>query len=829
MSKARQYNLRSLYFSDRITEAMNGFLGYSLTIVEAPMGYGKTTFVWERLKNIEAEILWQKVYDNSVSGFWRGFCRQLGEVDRDRALSLTALGLPNDGTTINEALSIIEEMKLQKSTVLAIDDYHLVSCPETNEFIERLVKREIPHLHLILIARHTGLQGTEELKLKRYMLHIKKEAFEFSVKDIMAYYHLCGFLINEEKAEMLYALTEGWISALYLVMLNYQENESLDITKDISKLIENAVYRHFSEETKDLLLALCIFEDFNLEQAVFMSNNDNAEKVLSDVIAKNAFVKYNSASKTYQIHTIFMNYLQEELENRNVQKDLYQRAGQWFLTIGEYSLAHHYFYLYGDFENIYLALEKEKHAEVNCEYKKEMLIKFILECPKWVKEKHHFAILVLAFELYTYNEMEFFCVACEEFVDNLKRDESISDEERNRFLGEYELLMGFTVYNNIREMSKHHLKACEMLKGPSFLLPRRGIWTFGSPSILFLFYRESGGLENAIESMFEALPHYSQATDGNANGGEYCLKAEGYFYRGDFENALITNHQAIHRAEAKNQVSNTMCALFLMMRIALMKGNFTDVLELIQKMHQEIATSKEFLLLHTAEICEGYIYALLNQTHKIPRWLQEGDYSSDRLLFPNYAMLNIVYGRILLIKGEYHKLIGSMENLIDIASVFPNLLGQIHTYIYVGAAYRKIFRQSEALGFLKKALDLAMPDKLYIPFVENCDYIKPLMEELQREERYLEYVETILNLYESYQNAMELIEKKRYIDSSPKLSDREMEVARLAAGGLTNKEIGGKLFISTNTVKMALKSIYSKLSINNRMLLKEYLESKKLL
>lgn len=825
MPKTRKCNSKSLYFSERITEAIGGLLGYPLTIVEAPMGYGKTTLVRESLKNIDAEIIWQKVYDDNLSGFWKGFCSKLGGVDQAKAQSLAALGFPNDSTTRYEALAIIEEIELQKDIVLVIDDYHIVACTETNDFIEFLVKNEIPQLHLILIARHIGLQGIEELSLKAYLLHIKKQAFEFSHQDIKEYYHLCGILLQDDEVQMLYDLTEGWISALYLIMMNYWENESLDTPKDIGKLIENAVYRYFSPEIKELLLSLCLFECFNLEQAIYVSKNQNAESLLSEIISKNAFVKYDGSSKTYQIHNIFTNFLQEKLEIKNIHKPLYQRVAQWYLKVGDYILAEHYFYLCKDFDGIYLALEKEKNEAENYEHNKDILIKFFVECPNEVKKKHHFAMIALAFELYTYNEMELFVTACEEFLKNLQRDNKLEDNERNRLLGEYELLISFTDYNDIQKMSVHHLKACELLKEPSSLLPRRGIWTFGSPSILYMFYRESGKLEDTLESMFKALPHYSQATDGNANGGEYCMKAERYFYRGDFENALITNHQAIHRSASQNQISNIICALFLMMRVSFMNGNLGYALELLQKMHEEIEFTKEYLLLHTVEICEGYLYSLLNQSHKIPRWLGEGDYSSNRLLFPNYAMMNIVYGRALLIKGEYHKLIGSMENFIGIASVFTNLLGQIHTYIYVAAANRRIFRQNEAFLFLKKALDLAMPDKLYIPFVENCDYIKPLLEALHREGSYREDIEEIFKLYESYQKAMDMIEMEYFTDIKPKLSDREMEIAKLAANGLTNKEIGEKLFITANTVKMALKSIYAKLSINNRTLLKQYLES----
>jgi DNA-binding NarL/FixJ family response regulator len=48
------------------------------------------------------------------------------------------------------------------------------------------------------------------------------------------------------------------------------------------------------------------------------------------------------------------------------------------------------------------------------------------------------------------------------------------------------------------------------------------------------------------------------------------------------------------------------------------------------------------------------------------------------------------------------------------------------------------------------------------------------------------------------------------------LSQRELEVVSLLAKGLTNKEIGEKLFISEYTVENHLRSIYRKMDVNNR-------------
>jgi LuxR family maltose regulon positive regulatory protein len=82
----------------------------------------------------------------------------------------------------------------------------------------------------------------------------------------------------------------------------------------------------------------------------------------------------------------------------------------------------------------------------------------------------------------------------------------------------------------------------------------------------------------------------------------------------------------------------------------------------------------------------------------------------------------------------------------------------------------------------------------------------------------------ILELYEVYGAAKEKIKKIYFPDENRALTSRENEIASLAAKGLTNKEIADKLFISPNTVKFTLKSVFSKLSITSRALLKQHFE-----
>jgi DNA-binding NarL/FixJ family response regulator len=49
------------------------------------------------------------------------------------------------------------------------------------------------------------------------------------------------------------------------------------------------------------------------------------------------------------------------------------------------------------------------------------------------------------------------------------------------------------------------------------------------------------------------------------------------------------------------------------------------------------------------------------------------------------------------------------------------------------------------------------------------------------------------------------------------LTQREIEVARLAVEGLTRKEIAARLYIAENAVKIHIAHIYAKLGAHNRL------------
>jgi DNA-binding CsgD family transcriptional regulator len=58
--------------------------------------------------------------------------------------------------------------------------------------------------------------------------------------------------------------------------------------------------------------------------------------------------------------------------------------------------------------------------------------------------------------------------------------------------------------------------------------------------------------------------------------------------------------------------------------------------------------------------------------------------------------------------------------------------------------------------------------------------------------------------------------RKRTIETRDRLTGQEAQVAQLASEGLTNPEIGGRLFLSARTVEWHLSKVFAKIGVSSR-------------
>lgn len=826
MDKVRPSDKTAVYLTEAFKSKMQLATQYSCTLVEAPMGYGKTKSVREFFKNKNIRMVFQKINDDSLSGFWKNFCCLFREFDIDCYQSLLQIGFPINNNVRETALELLQNVLPSEQIVLVLDDYHLADRPEINDFIEYILWNEIPELHFVLNARYNNFTNLEELVLKGYIQHIQKDALEFTPKEIQSYYNLCGVSLQEDEIQNLYDYTEGWISALYLLMLNYKEKRILSAPPNIHRLIEKTIFLPLSFETREFLIHICFFDTFNLEQASYMWQKENTEELLSELVSRNAFITYDEQLDTFLVHKIFLEFIQNLFKQmkQEDQNKLYSRVAVWYKKTKEYSLALRYYYLVKDFESLFKVLEEDKGQSLLNENRAD-LIEYYCQCPTSIRGRHPIALLIIAISLFSYNELELFTMVCEEismFIQNSSDEETLP---LNEIQGELELLLSFTKYNDIEKIEKHIKAAYGLMKTPARFMDARGVWTFGAPSAVYLFHRASGKLERELEIIKEIQPYYNQIARGHGAGAELIMEAEIDYLRGDFDNAEILTHKAINRAKLFKQQDIVICAVFLQIKLLLYKGDYYRAVDIIQSLKAQTRQEKFYHLLDTIDLCEVFLMTYVGKKQDIPEWIKKGDFNSGRLYFPALAFFNVVYGHVLLIDGEYHKLLGDMDYFMEKASVFPNIMAQIHMHIFASAANEKLHRRDKAVEELKKALDLAYPDFIAMPFVIYGKWIEPIFSEqyINEGQSKLEFISFVRKLYEPYKLSVDImIDKEK--PTKVILTKRETEVARLVLEGFSNKEIGQQLYITTNTVKTIMKRMFEKLGISSRSMLKHYID-----
>jgi LuxR family maltose regulon positive regulatory protein len=217
-------------------------------------------------------------------------------------------------------------------------------------------------------------------------------------------------------------------------------------------------------------------------------------------------------------------------------------------------------------------------------------------------------------------------------------------------------------------------------------------------------------------------------------------------------------------------------------------------------------------------LCEAFVYVALGNNKKIPAWIASGNLQQSLLPFPAHGYYNIIYGKALLVQADYAKLLGLAGQFHQIAAIFPNLLAHIYTYIYEAAAQDRLNHPREAELALNKALELAEPDHLLMPFVENASFIMNLLMLQAKNSPQQSLVRSILKHHPAYAENTALIQTSlTAVDSfAALLTAREKEIAGLVAAGLSNQKIAATLFVTEITIKKALQSIYAKLNINSR-------------
>jgi LuxR family maltose regulon positive regulatory protein len=241
---------------------------------------------------------------------------------------------------------------------------------------------------------------------------------------------------------------------------------------------------------------------------------------------------------------------------------------------------------------------------------------------------------------------------------------------------------------------------------------------------------------------------------------------------------------------------------------------------------------------------EGALYAqALRHRLSMRHWADDPDVRKDARTW--LAQSGIEFGELAVIGSVYPVHVARFESYLNAAHVLARLakektglypVDDVQAYlkrqqhfaashgftsqvVEIDIARVLLFQVSgkkvEALVTLDGALRAAAPAGLLRTFLDECEPLQALLEELKPR-----LTDETVTVY-----ANRLLERMRCWPAKPETGDkleallsvRELEVLQNLAKGLSYEEIGQQLYLSLNTVQSHVKHIYRKLLVNKRV------------
>ncbi|MDL2269134.1 AAA family ATPase [Desulfosarcina sp. OttesenSCG-928-A07] len=610
---------------------------YPLTVLHAPTGYGKTTAVRDMLTAFPKNHFFTFLHhgEKTAANIWDSLTGQLEKAGETSATQWRRAGFPQDSREIHWMLDHIVDAFADRQILWVIDDYHYARSSEFDYFIERLVKVKIKDLSLLLISRTRPGAFLEELNLLGVLAELNRDLLIFSYADVKKYFQLAG-ITDEAAVWRAHESCEGWGAALCLMAQGYFKYDAPVAGHTIDRLVENALYKHYSKEDQSLLLQLSICDYFTPELATAISGRFDAPRRLQFLYDHNTLLSYDPVTNQYRLHSLLRSFLLRLLraDNKIDSVQVYRKAARWFLADNDLLRAVHFFANAGqgqDYLNILRIFLNPKSGR---------LLQFDLEGLSDIFERIPWKIRIQCPMGYLY-----FVYACLAFSgsaqaiqwvfeaeERFMASPEIPEIERYRIKGEILLIKSLTAFNDIQTMLNMYEQAYAILKGRSSIFHRHLNWTFGCPHISFLYLRQPGTYLAILDKAHGFSKLFQDLADGCSAGADILVKAEYLLETGSNKDISMLLEKSLYLANDKEQLATLLSTHFIRARKLLGMGDQHGAFALLKSLEPQIRPLAINVLDITLDLALGYICGCMGDVQHIPEWLRHGDIRENRAI-----------------------------------------------------------------------------------------------------------------------------------------------------------------------------------------------------
>ncbi|MFJ5274610.1 LuxR C-terminal-related transcriptional regulator [Streptomyces sp. NPDC088358] len=338
---------------DRLTEHLDEALLTPLTMVNGAAGAGKTLLVADWAAGLGQPVTWLTT-DTTGQGpgmFWAYLLQALDAsgvpVPRD-------LRRPADANWVDHELPARLAAELSgrdRPAILVLDEYDRVTAPEIAEQLEFVLHHAGPGLRLILVTRTESLLPLHRYRAAGGLTEIRDAELAFTPEEASALLAAHGLRLPAAGVRALVDRTRGWAAGLRLCALAAREAPDPETylkefeagQSTVADYLLAEVLKRRTADTQDLLLRVSVLERFCPDLANALTERTDAEPILAGLHRENAFVE-SLGHSWYRLHPLFGEILRAHLGIRSpgLEPELHRRAARWLRRSGSLpeTLAH---------------------------------------------------------------------------------------------------------------------------------------------------------------------------------------------------------------------------------------------------------------------------------------------------------------------------------------------------------------------------------------------------------------------------------------------------------------------------------------------------------
>ena len=857
----------------RLLEQLNDGLttGCTLTLVSAPAGFGKTTLVSEWIAGCERPAAWLSLDegDSDPARFITYLVKALQTIKAGIGDELLAMLQSPQPLQIESILtSLLNEVStIPNSSLLILDDYHLIDSQLVDQSLAFLIKHQPPQMHLVITTREDPSLPLARLRARNQLTEIRAADLRFTDNEAAEFLNqVMGLDLTTEQVATLEARTEGWVAGLQLAALSMQgEQDAAGFIQAFSGthafvldyLLEEVLHKQ-PERVQEFLLRTSILERLSGDLCdALWPDTPIGQETLESLERANLFViPLDRERRWYRYHHLFGDLLRQRAGQNLNPEDIahdHIRASEWYEKNGEMHEAFQHAIAAKDFNRAADLAEKGWEA-----------INASLQPATWLAWTRHLPedVICLRPVLCTQIAWSFTDTGQVEASESRLRDSercladsanAIVVEERQFRTLPARIAFARALNSQVAGMSSATVSHAEEALT---LVPEDDPFLAAQiKSVLGIAYWGNGQLDAAAQSMREWIESTTKAGNtvfaiASGFGLADILILQGHLHEakraieqslqlaeehGQAQGVIVNHHiglAMITHEMGDDETAKTCFDESLALAAQSTLINTPYRIQIAKALFKESAREWDMALERLDEARRVYVEnpipntrpveALMTRIHlrqgnlsKAQEWAWERNLSVDDEVSYLREFELLTFARILLAEGNQGDALGLLSRLLEAAEKDKRTASIIEILIVQILAHEAQGDISSALVVLQHVLELAKPEGYLRIFVNEGETMAKLLKKVKNEDgRLQKYIQKLLKAFGREEKTLPTsLNSQPLIDP---LSERELEVLRLIADGLSNQEIAEKLYLSLHTVKIHARNIYAKLGVNSR-------------